>query len=158
MSPKTRKNQLLLLFHTKAVKTCVFYLKAVSNVMHCYDDKDDFALALRVALAEVQRGSWECGRGGSQLFSIGPIWWGGLIIMILRASTWFLYVHVWVLSEHCSRLFFSYIHDLLSATVFWWNAVHITVLEAQSRVLVFHCYSFSGLHKSVNVLQYWADT
>ena len=57
MSPKTRKNQLLLLFHTKAVKTCVFYLKAVSNVMHCYDDKDDFALALRVALAEVQRGS-----------------------------------------------------------------------------------------------------
>ena len=50
-------NQLLLLFHTKAVKTCVFYLKAVSNVMHCYDDKDDFGLALRVALAEVQRGS-----------------------------------------------------------------------------------------------------
>ena len=47
-----KKTQLLLLFHLKAV-----HLEAVSNVMHCYDDKDDFALALRVALAEVQRGS-----------------------------------------------------------------------------------------------------
>ena len=52
MSLKTKKTQLLLLFHLKAV-----HLEAVSNVMHCYGDKDDFALALRVALAEVQRGS-----------------------------------------------------------------------------------------------------
>ena len=41
MSPKTRKNHLLLLFHSKAV-----HLQAVSNVMHCYDDKDDFVFAL----------------------------------------------------------------------------------------------------------------
>ena len=49
---ENEKAQLLLLFHLKAV-----HLEAVSNVMHCYDDKDDFGLALRVALAEVQRGS-----------------------------------------------------------------------------------------------------
>ena len=93
----------------------MLHLEAESNLMHCYDDKDDFALALRVALAEVQRGSWECGRGGSQLFSIGPIWWGGLIIMILRVCTWF-----YPFMCECSYipLFFSYIHDLLSAPCF----------------------------------------
>ena len=51
MSLKTKKTQLLLLFHLKAV-----HLEAVSNVMHCYDDKDDFALALR----------WQRSRGGRE--------------------------------------------------------------------------------------------
>ena len=49
------KNSTFVTFSFESCK--VLHLEAVSNVMHCYDDKDDFALALRVALAEVQRGS-----------------------------------------------------------------------------------------------------
>ena len=54
---ENKKKSTFVTFSYKSCQDLHLPIKAVSNVMHCYDDKDDFALALRVALAEVQRGS-----------------------------------------------------------------------------------------------------